>query len=646
MPIQSDDIKLLASAVMADVPEGGGGATGIEIVDGASNNVFPDVSTDDGAAGRLRLRQVFGAAHTDDDDLLLGASFMVLENYADPLVNLTLFETPGWFDTRADAQAALEAYFVKGPKLLCRIADVQFAGSLLLRLYNIAPATGFPAANDTVVVRNPNGAEQYLRVSRTSESTQMVQISEDEMVAINFCDCELARVLDFDVLGAAISKAPPGSNAAVLYSTALSTGVAFYGTKPLLLPAEVGDRSVTVEGGIYAPLVPASTVPTPVIDQYPLVTRPTLARTAAAALTLPAVVLTLNPGTVLTLPTAIEPGTLTMTHGATAFTSNAAGELLQGATVVGTIDHRSGTLTMAGAAPAYGSASNTLSYKPATITGATAHSQAVEITQANQGLAWVRTFEPTPAPGTLSVAFMAQGRWYTLEEDGSGKIAGADSNYGSGQLNFLTGSMLLTLGALPDVGSAMVMTWGEADSARPATGLPARAWTNIPLAKLPQDGTLSISWPIGAGGTNVQTATVSAAGVVTGPAQVGAVTRVGGGGYELPFSPNTLPTGPVTVNFTSAAEETGFTNDGGGQYTLAQPPLAGSVRFTVVGNASGSAKAYKAFSRGTDVFIGSTLIGQINNATGVMLLNGASSVNVTKHVRTKHVAPAPVVSMG
>ena len=70
MPIQSDDIKLLASAVMADVPEGGGGATGIEIVDGASNNVFPDVSTDDGAAGRLRLRQVFGAAHTDDDDLL------------------------------------------------------------------------------------------------------------------------------------------------------------------------------------------------------------------------------------------------------------------------------------------------------------------------------------------------------------------------------------------------------------------------------------------------------------------------------------------------------------------------------------------------------------------------------------------------
>ncbi len=643
--ILSDDIKLLASAVMADVPEGGGGATGNVIVDGASNNVFPDISTDDGAAGRFRLRQVFGAAHTDNADLLLGASFVVMENYADPLVNLTLFETPGWFDTREDAKAAVEAYFVKGPKMLCRIADTQYAGSLLLRLYNIAPAEGFPVASDTVVARNQNGDEQYLRIGKTTTTQQLVQISQDEMVAVNFCDCELARPLEFDVLGAAISKAPPGPSAAVLHSTALSTGVAFYGTKPLALPASVGDRSVKVAGGIYSPLVPASTVPTPVIDQYPLVTRPTLSRTAAAVLTLPAQVLTLNPGTVLTLPTAIEPGTLTMQHGATAFTSNVAGELLQGTTVVGTIDHRANTVTMAGAAPAYGSASNTLSYKPATITGATAHSQAVEITQANQGLAWTRAFEPPPAPGTLSVHFMAQGRWYTLEEDGSGKLAGADSSYGSGQINFLTGSLLLTLGALPDVGSALIYTWGEADSARSATGLPARAWTNIALTKQPQPGTLSISWPIGAGGTNVQTATVSAAGVVTGPAQVGEVTRVDGGGYLLPFSPNTLPTGPVTVNFTSATEETGFTNDGGGQYTLAQPPLSGSVRFTVVGSAGASAKAYKAHTRGTDVFIGATLIGQINNGTGVMTLNGASSIPVTTHVKTKHTAAQPVVSM-
>ena len=74
MTIQSDDIKLLASAVMADVPEGGGAATGTEIVDGQSNNIFPDISADARAEGQVGLRKVFGKADTDNDDALLGAS--------------------------------------------------------------------------------------------------------------------------------------------------------------------------------------------------------------------------------------------------------------------------------------------------------------------------------------------------------------------------------------------------------------------------------------------------------------------------------------------------------------------------------------------------------------------------------------------
>ena len=44
MPIQSGDVKLLKSAVMADVPEGGGAPTGVVIADGVSNAIFPDIS--------------------------------------------------------------------------------------------------------------------------------------------------------------------------------------------------------------------------------------------------------------------------------------------------------------------------------------------------------------------------------------------------------------------------------------------------------------------------------------------------------------------------------------------------------------------------------------------------------------------------
>jgi hypothetical protein len=632
MTIASDDIKLLESAVMADVPEGGGGATGVEIIDGASNNVFPDTSTDDRAAGRFRLRKVFGAAHTNNDDLLLGASFVVLEPPEDPLVHLTLMQTPGWFDTRTEAKTAIEAYLVKGTKMLGRIQDRHFAGALLLQLYNAAPATGFPQAGETVVLRNPSGTEQYVRVLKTTLSQQQVILGE--AVMLNICLCELDQVLQFDILGGPVQKDQPGSTVASVYSTALSTGVLFHGVKRLGIAAEVGNKSVTTVDGIYSPIVPANTIEEPLTDIYPLITRPSLSRTAAASVTLPATTLTLTAGTVLQLPTAVEPGTLTMAHGATAFTSNAAGELLQGTTVVGTVDHRARTLTMSGSAPSYGSASNTITLKPATVTGATAHSDAIRITTANQGLGWVYAFEPTPAPATLSVSYMAQGRWYTLEEDGSSKLSGADSSYGSGSLSFVTGSLALTLGALPDVGSLLIFTWGEADSARTATGMPIRAEAVINLTKQPQPGTLAFAWSRGA--TNY-TATVDAAGVVTGPAQVGQVVRNAAADYTLTFSPDTLPDGPITVEFDEAPETAAFTNDGGGAYTLTGAPIApGSARFQLLGTSGSETRVYSCYSSGTLVYAsGVGVIGTINNTTGAMLLSGTSGHEVTTWTSTR-----------
>ena len=68
MPIQSGDVKLLKSAVMADVPEGGGAPTGLVIADGVSNAIFPDISELDRAGGRVNLRKSFVQVATDDTD--------------------------------------------------------------------------------------------------------------------------------------------------------------------------------------------------------------------------------------------------------------------------------------------------------------------------------------------------------------------------------------------------------------------------------------------------------------------------------------------------------------------------------------------------------------------------------------------------
>ena len=57
MPIQSGDIKLIASKVMDDVPNGGGGPSAVVIQDGDSNSIFSDVTERQRAIGGNRQRQ-------------------------------------------------------------------------------------------------------------------------------------------------------------------------------------------------------------------------------------------------------------------------------------------------------------------------------------------------------------------------------------------------------------------------------------------------------------------------------------------------------------------------------------------------------------------------------------------------------------
>ena len=107
MPIQSGDVKLLKSAVMADVPEGGGAPTGLVIADGVSNSIFPDISELDRAGGRVSLRKTFVAIQTDDRDVYFGGNVIVAEPPADPRVSVTLFTTGETFDRRTAAASRM-----------------------------------------------------------------------------------------------------------------------------------------------------------------------------------------------------------------------------------------------------------------------------------------------------------------------------------------------------------------------------------------------------------------------------------------------------------------------------------------------------------------------------------------------------------
>jgi len=90
-----------------------------------------------------------------------------------------------------------------------------------------------------------------------------------------------------------------------------------------------------------------------------------------------------------------------------------------------------------------------------------AHTVMMGVTAENRRLNWIRTVSPRPAPGTLLVSYVAQGNWYTLTDDGSGVLSGTDPGFGAGTVDYATGDVLVTLGALPDAGTQIMLVWAS-----------------------------------------------------------------------------------------------------------------------------------------------------------------------------------------
>ncbi|KZT13761.1 hypothetical protein A1D30_21865 [Acidovorax sp. GW101-3H11] len=144
-----------------------------------------------------------------------------------------------------------------------------------------------------------------------------------------------------------------------------------------------------------------------------------------------------------------------------------------------------------------------------------AHTQRIKIGQENRGFNHVFMLKPLPEPGTVTVSWMALGTWYELQDDGAGVFTGS----GVGQLIYDTGSGSVTLPVQPDVGSALIIQWGERvgytnrSSQGAAIRAPEYCWTLEHEGVVP--GSPEFTW-FSAG--VLRTATADAAGVISGDA--------------------------------------------------------------------------------------------------------------------------------
>ncbi|WP_461605421.1 curculin (mannose-binding) lectin protein [Aeromonas allosaccharophila] len=460
MTILSGDIKLLASQRLTDTPDGGGRVTGHEIVSGEHNSLFPDVSDLDRAYGVVNLRKAFLAVQTDDTDTYYGANTTVLLPPSDPNVGLCLMSTKDHHDTRDAARDVLERYLARGPKWRGFLYDTQLEGQRAIRFFQRVEVR-LPEVGETLVLVGNEGNvgefEQYVRILEVTYQLAKFQIPGVPEFTRNVVTCKLADPLRYTFEGEQPTPYDVVTNAkTALRETVVADAANYFATTKLAENAAFGAMQVLAKT-IFTQLVPAARSETPAVDLTAAGELASLVDSGQGLVSF-STVASIAPSRGLFLGSGAKPGTLTITIGAATITDKG-GELVVAGSVIGSIDYGRGQLEFNAQCPNYGGASKSVSFWPAARPSRIADTAQIEIKANNRGYAYTITLMPTPAPGTLTVSFMAQGKWYDLKDNGKGELFGAERSYGSGVVNLATGSVMLTLGALSDVDTSILFSW-------------------------------------------------------------------------------------------------------------------------------------------------------------------------------------------
>lgn len=500
MPILETDIKLMASERMHDEDDGGGRMTGNEIVDGASNNMFPDVSQLDRTYGRLNLRKVFPAILSADTDTYFGSHLVVSEPPSDDDIHVTLMRVSNavsaWVDERTESQDKIESYITTGTLSPMRLLGMHYEGQMALLAYQ-QTTDSLPSVGDVyALVDNIEEKKQYVRIAAVSASEVTYHDTSGSFIRTELL-LTISDPLITDFIGGYQNRESYYQPQTTINRTNAIPAVAYFGVQPLAEAADFGDYEVKV-ASYKDNLLPATQAEEPLLD--------------------------VNAGNSMSFEVV----------------SVAGGRTVQISQVENT--------------------------------------SIIEVGVGNRGYTYVTQLIPKPAPGTLSVAFRAQEKWYHLSDAaGDGQLTGD----GSGSVTYTTGSVSLTLAEMPDVDTRIIFGWGSGDDLErdddAVVEPPQYRYTvdHTPIQAL----SVTITWE--SGGVN-KTITDNGIGSLSGDGTGTVIYSTG----EIVFTPTDLPD-PATVpqieytqqaltqeTFPAVVPDSGT---GEATVTLANQPVIGSV---------------------------------------------------------------------
>jgi hypothetical protein len=510
MAITQNDLEILKSEVMNDTDEGGGLPTGVAVIDGVSNNLFPDVSDIDRLLGRVRLRKVSLAVKTANAELLQATRMLFTELPDNPNISVFAFKATSFADRRSDAQNKTESYLAFGTKWAGHLLETQLSGQRVIQVSldkgDQIPAVGQPL----VLVQNEGQSDefyQYIRPLKVDTVERRFQQNASTTVTRTIATIEFGDTLNETFNGLTVPEFYLNASTtrrAILREARIADAAKYCSASRLAEPVVAMQSRQVKLNSIYTQVVPSTQVETPILQRDPANQVATQARGDGVININQSVNVATN--TAFSLPSGIAVGTLSMSVGSRSLTDRD-GQLVDGNNVAyASIKYGVGQITWYSILN-LGQTTITGSYKPASEFTRVSQTD-YQVVDDNAGYNYVRELGAEPVPNSLKVTYTVQGNNYLVHDDGRGNLVDDDGN-GRGTVQGKT--VLLTTAAIPDAASYIIYSFGvDLDTIKYGAQVLPAAYHVINVADK-VSGSITVTW------ATDKTATVSN-GVVTGDA--------------------------------------------------------------------------------------------------------------------------------
>lgn len=469
MTITSTSIRLLESERMADTDDGGGRRTSNVVPDGVAGNVFPKVSRLDSVYGRVNIRKLYGHVNTATVETYAGAHCIITDAPDNARIGVLLFSTGSDYHVRRDARDRIESYVIAGPESRMVVYGRQLKGASAVLLYQRVEEP-LPEVGDVYCLSDEpggvTGGQQFVRVQDVAHEVRTFDDNGEFQRRV--LTLRIGAPLRQEFRGiSSPSRVSSARGNTLMRATTVADASRYFGIQPLTSAALLGALEVMV-ASVYAPIVPTTQREAAVSLASIGGARAFLDSATASIVDGPWALPSSAPSApAITVRTSLpmKPGTVKLKwpSGGALYDSEDDGQGLivnVGANGwFGLVDYEGQSLTLSQSFS--GAGTITVTYVPQAEVSQAAHTQEVEITLATRGTVYTHTLVPLPAPGSLAYHYRALGRWYVLRDKGDGELVGDDPAYGTGLLDFVTGGLTVTLGALPDVGASNLLVWGS-----------------------------------------------------------------------------------------------------------------------------------------------------------------------------------------